>query len=586
MAHRRNNNPQIEMVGLFAALNQEQRNVDITSLFEKRWQARNESFEALKRKWVESVGVPIPKKLKTSHMYPAEPESAASNTTNFEKSTEQLPEPPAKKSTTNSDIPKHPDDELDVDAMIVADLRVELRKRGLDTKGRKKELQARLLSYLEEAKAKRATERATRHCRPNTVESSKSNAFETESDKHVKFGQPKTGECEKEAQGMEHVAGGQKVVSEEANNEDSQLKPVKDDPLGESKRPAPKSAIKPSKYCNPIVTTAPQNISKATTAPTKSNVFVQNDDHTTTNTNSNSSVHSNSTAPMTKSTLLSTPNGNRTKIGVAGSAKEIMKKKFDEKQSARKAKLEEIRNQSARKAKLEEIRNKSKVATNATSNSSTLPSASEKLRGMALNSTSKTQSSHYSELRKKMAAQKAAGTATTSTKNIPEVPKPHSAMKQVAPSPLYKKPSANAPTDQKELNPAVLQSLVDPANKPRQHEQKPLSPMQTYEMSDRESESESEEESDDESERKPKKTVPLWAHKHNLMKALDKQFETSSTRLDPDEIFGEVLTCNLEEIFDKKKARYQRRTSSGNWTKDHVTSMEKLSYKKVMGFDG
>lgn len=291
-------------------------------------------------------------------MYPAEPENTASKNANFEKSLEQLPEPPAKKSTTNSDIPKHPDDDLDVDAMIVADLRVELRKRGLDTKGRKKELQARLLAYLEEAKAKRAAERSTRHNRPNTAESSKSDASETESDKHVKFGQPNTGDCEKEAKGMEQVAGAHEVVSEESNNEDPQLKSVKDDPPEESKKPAPKSAIKPSKYCYPIVTAAQQNDYKTTTAPTKSNVSVQNDGHTTTKSNSSSSFQSNSTAASTKSTLLSTPNGNRTKIGGVGSAKEMMKKKFDDKQSARKAKLEEIRNQSARKAKLEEIRNK------------------------------------------------------------------------------------------------------------------------------------------------------------------------------------------------------------------------------------
>lgn len=128
---------------------------------------------------------------------------------------------------------------------------------------------------------------------------------------------------------------------------------------------------------------------------------------------------------------------------------------------------------------------------------------------MALNSANKTQSSHYSELRKKMAAQKAAGIATSSTSHIPEVPKAPSAMKHTAPSPLSKKPSANKPPGQQDMNPTVLQSLVDPANKPQQQEQKPLSPMQTYEMSDRESESDSEEESDDESERKPKKTVSV-----------------------------------------------------------------------------
>jgi len=38
--------------------------------------------------------------------------------------------------------------------------------------------------------------------------------------------------------------------------------------------------------------------------------------------------------------------------------------------------------------------------------------------------------------------------------------------------------------------------------------------------------------------------------------------------LNPDEIFGECTTCNLGQIFGKKKSRYQKRTSSGDWSKD------------------
>ena len=111
-----------------------------------------------------------------------------------------------------------------------------------------------------------------------------------------------------------------------------------------------------------------------------------------------------------------------------------------------------------------------------------------------------------------------------------------------------------------------------------------LSPMQTYDMSDRE-ESDSESDSDDEYERqRPKKTIPEWAQKANLHRALERQFADGPNRLDPDQIFGEVLTCNLEEIFDKKKSRYQRRTSSGNWKQDHVSLSEKMAYKRTMGY--
>ncbi len=287
-------------------------------------------------------------------MYLDELESAANKNQNFEKPTEQLPEPPAKESTTISDIRKHPDDDLDVDAMIVADLRVELRKRGLDTKGRKRELQARLLAYLQEAKEKREK---NQHCKPNT-ESSKSYVSEIESEKQVKFGEAKTDDSEKEDDGMHQGDRAHNIFTEDANNEDSQLKPAKDDPPEEPKKQAPKSAIKPSKYSNPVLTKATQYLSQTNAEPTKSNFNAHNDCHITANSNSNSSGQYMSITPFTKSTLLSTPSGNRTKVGTVGSAKEMMKKKFDDNQSARKAKLEEIRNQSARKAKLEEIRNK------------------------------------------------------------------------------------------------------------------------------------------------------------------------------------------------------------------------------------
>ena len=67
--------------------------------------------------------------------------------------------------------------------------------------------------------------------------------------------------------------------------------------------------------------------------------------------------------------------------------------------------------------------------------------------------------------------------------------------------------------------------------------------------------------------------------------ALIKQI-TGSNKLDPDRLFGEILTCNLDEIFGdvKKKSRYKKRRSSGDWTKDHVTLEEKIKYKKEMGY--
>lgn len=166
-------------------------------------------------------------------------------------------------------------------------------------------------------------------------------------------------------------------------------------------------------------------------------------------------------------------------------------------------------------------------------------------------------------------------------------------------------------------HPTALSNILDPTNKqttsPKKVPEKQLSPFQSYVMSDRE-DSDSDSESDEEDEpQRPKKSVstiilyprsdvsmnlvlttfrlytisqiPEWAERKNLLAALEEQYADGPNRLDPDKIFGEVLTCNLEEIFDKKKSRYQRRTSSGNWTKDHVTFHEKLTYKRTMGYE-
>jgi len=109
-----------------------------------------------------------------------------------------------------------------------------------------------------------------------------------------------------------------------------------------------------------------------------------------------------------------------------------------------------------------------------------------------------------------------------------------------------------------------------------------LSPMDTYEMSDTES-GDSDSDSDS-GPRKPKKRIPSWAQKVNLVPALERQYTAGKHTCDPDEIFGEVQTCDLRAIFDQNKARYQRRTSSGNWAQDRATAAEKLTYKRTMGY--
>jgi len=115
---------------------------------------------------------------------------------------------------------------------------------------------------------------------------------------------------------------------------------------------------------------------------------------------------------------------------------------------------------------------------------------------------------------------------------------------------------------------------------------KVLSPMDTYEISDREDSDTDDSDSESENE-KAKKKIPSWAKRENLYSALEEQYNgrIGSVKVDPDNIFAEVQSCDLEAIFGPKKSKlYKRRASSGNWANDQVTVAEKLVYKREMGF--
>jgi len=117
-------------------------------------------------------------------------------------------------------------------------------------------------------------------------------------------------------------------------------------------------------------------------------------------------------------------------------------------------------------------------------------------------------------------------------------------------------------------------------------EQLPKSPMETYEMSDREGSSSSSEDEDLDEEKPPSKTIPEWAHKERLQKALEKQFGVNGqTRIDPDEVFGEVYTCDLSAIFGESKRFNKPRKETGDWKNDKITPMEQMIYKREMGFN-
>mmetsp|Transcript_37029 Transcript_37029/g.66647 ORF Transcript_37029/g.66647 Transcript_37029/m.66647 type:complete len:622 (+) Transcript_37029:243-2108(+) len=619
MGTRGKGQPDGEIYNLFATLNEEQQREkhDISGLYQGRLRSHALNFEGLKRKWEGFTGVPVPKKLRTSEPDdpPVQKENAVPNHPIAQldqkpaaKTAKKTKTVPAKKAAPAT-MPSHPDDKLNVNSMIVNDLRKELRKKQLSTAGRKAELQERLRHNLAEAKQKREAEWAAKH----PVK------------KAVKIGNDGKSGSYKDVKEMD-------VVMEDATEADVSMKhdsekvakiPIFAKPTKDSasvgamknamKKHAPKSALKPSKYTSSIVQSTPHlDDAKPAAKPVPSSLAKEDllapkqlipskvSDSSIESSN-NSAVVSNpttqskalqSSVQKTKisSTLAKTsPGGSafKMKFGGAGTAKLLEKKKAHAAASE------------ARKARMAEMRQKSKPSAASVSSATKPPPSHSKyavsstLKKMASSSTlgESKPNNILAKMREKAAAEK-------NTENV--VPPPTKPTSTTSSSSTVNRVS-QVTTSKPASKSTALKSILDPANKPvvsapakpevakpeaAKPEEKPLSPMQTYEMSDREEESDSESESDDEYEKPgPKKNIPEWAQKANLHRALERQFADGPDRQDPDKIFGEVITCNLEEIFDKKKSRYQRRTSSGNWTKDHVTLAEKLTYKRVMGYD-
>ena len=263
-------------------------------------------------------------------------------------------------------------------------------------------------------------------------------------------------------------------------------------------------------------------------------------------------------------------------------------------------------NAAARKARLAELRAKSKPVTVAKTDggSGSLTVAAAPLASAAKAKGLSTVEKQKEEKRKLLAAQmrekhfaetaaakkqeETADVTTATTK-----PEAASATKTAAAAPVIPAMSSTPsqpvqqanqqqPHSQKQQQ---QQQRVKSKTPPQQKTTRPdiMSPMDTYEMSDREEDSS---DYDSEEEAKPKKRIPRWARKENLIPALERQFLDGPHRMDPDSIFAEVSTCDLESIFANKKARYKKRTSSANWAKDKVSAAEKLVYSRAMGFGG
>jgi predicted HAD superfamily Cof-like phosphohydrolase len=109
-------------------------------------------------------------------------------------------------------------------------------------------------------------------------------------------------------------------------------------------------------------------------------------------------------------------------------------------------------------------------------------------------------------------------------------------------------------------------------------------------MSDREG-STGDEDDDEEGAAERKKAVPDWARGPTLEAAIHAQYgggELGGPMVDPDRIFAEVTTCDLEEVFPKaqkkKGSRFTKRTSSGNWAPDALTHNERAQYRRDMRY--
>lgn len=110
----------------------------------------------------------------------------------------------------------------------------------------------------------------------------------------------------------------------------------------------------------------------------------------------------------------------------------------------------------------------------------------------------------------------------------------------------------------------------------------------TYEISDGGESSGSESyDSQDESSKRAKK-IPKWAQRENLERTLREQFGPNASDPTPSIFPDFVDTCDLEAIFQptdvRKKKRFAKRSSSGNWFGDRPTARERAVYKQDMGF--
>lgn len=104
-----------------------------------------------------------------------------------------------------------------------------------------------------------------------------------------------------------------------------------------------------------------------------------------------------------------------------------------------------------------------------------------------------------------------------------------------------------------------------------------------YAMSDHEGDSS--DENEDEDGERAKKPIPDWARGPALEASIHAQYSDAGVER-AESLFGAVAACDLEHIFQAKKKRYAKRTSSGVWAGDALTSRELERYRKDLAGGG
>ncbi|CAI5744938.1 unnamed protein product [Peronospora destructor] len=153
--------------------------------------------------------------------------------------------------------------------------------------------------------------------------------------------------------------------------------------------------------------------------------------------------------------------------------------------------------------------------------------------------------------------------------------------------PIPKPASSALPAPKPMPKPASRPPMVSPVL--AKHAPKSHSPeVVNYEMSDN-AESSDGDSGDSDADRHGKKKVPRWAQKDHLNKVLHAQFGKNAIDPSPAIFQDFVDTCNLEAIFEtndvRKKKKFTRRTSSGNWLADRPTARDRALYQRDMGYD-